>query len=443
MSDKIFSVLGQGQGQRGGGQQQQQRKQQLIGLIMSYTGKVPLTSNILQLEKTLQQAQRIHKLKEIIPLTQEDTIIYLISKGLNDDQIVKIGSNFTEEDINFMIACNPKVENKQIFLNSVIFHTVEKVKPILKNNKTKVQDLNKRTGLSRDDIIRLLKAGITDEEILEMGGGPKKKSKVTPPQQQVKTPLDGKILKYLQSKGMNAQQILRFGQNFNTYFPQEERQTTLQYLRKMDPSVHNIQDLIDILLKIRSEGFKVFKGFKEFIQTVRSISEITGKKPVDIVALLEKGIRAQEIIDQFSSSTDAGTSTPKSTFRSTSAQGRKQIQRETMNSIRQKHNIRVNDFPSDFNLQLQREIHGDSNRKAFSEYLADKPWQQEKDWKTKYKKYTGPYQLSKGIIQNGSLPLKYIFWEKYKRYKQGVGGGGGRQHQRSGGGGGGGKMGSE
>jgi len=69
-------------------------------------------------------------------------------------------------------------------------------------------------------------------------------------------------------------------------------------------------------------------------------------------------------------------------------------------------------LPPDFNLQLQKEIV--PHREAFSDWLSDKPWQQEKDWKTKYKKYTEPYQLSKGIIQNGSLPLKYIFWRKFK-----------------------------
>ena len=107
--DYLRDLLTSGQGGRGmqAQQQQQQDPDQLKGLIVSLGGRVPQTSNIQQLKKFLAQTKRIHKLKEIIPSMPEDTLTYLLSKGLNDEEVVEIGLSISEEDINFMVECVP------------------------------------------------------------------------------------------------------------------------------------------------------------------------------------------------------------------------------------------------------------------------------------------------------------------------------------------------
>ena len=73
--------------------QSDQQQQQLKARIFSLRGIIPQTSSIRQLNKILQHAQRIQKLKEIIPHIQEDTITYLLSLGLSDENIIEFGTN--------------------------------------------------------------------------------------------------------------------------------------------------------------------------------------------------------------------------------------------------------------------------------------------------------------------------------------------------------------
>ena len=103
---------------------------------------------------------------------------------------------------------------------------------------------------------------------------------------------------------MNAQSISRFGKALNTNFPKYEQEETLQFLRQMEPSIRTKQDFIDKLLAILPHQMETFK---EFIQTVRAISEKTQMKPEKIVTLLQMGKSPQEILRQSTSSTDRGT----------------------------------------------------------------------------------------------------------------------------------------
>ena len=157
--DYIRQLLPSGQGQGGGGMQTQQQQQQLKALIISLGGELPQTSNIHQLEQLLKKTQRIHNLKEIVPFMEVDTIRYLISKGLNDDQIVVIGMNFQEEDINLMIECVPAIKDKIFFLDNLVHHGVEAFRGTVIKNKNVVENLSKTTGFSRGAIIKLLKRG--------------------------------------------------------------------------------------------------------------------------------------------------------------------------------------------------------------------------------------------------------------------------------------------
>jgi hypothetical protein len=156
-----MQTQGQKKGQGGGGmqtqQQQQQDPDQLKGLIVSLGGRVPQTSNIRQLKKLLAQTQRIHKLREIIPSMPEDTLTYLLSKGLNDEEIIEIGLNITEEDINFMVECVPDLKNKRDFLDNLLYYSLVKFKQLIVTNKNLVDNLSKTTGFSRGAILKLLK----------------------------------------------------------------------------------------------------------------------------------------------------------------------------------------------------------------------------------------------------------------------------------------------
>ena len=140
--DYIRQLLPSGQGQGDGGMQTQQQQQQLKALIISLGG-VPQTSNIQQLKKLLKKTQRIHNLKKIIPSIQEDTITYLISKGLNDSQIEDIGKNFPEEDINFMVECVPVLKNKRDFLDNLLHHGVKAFIQLILKNKSVVETSQK------------------------------------------------------------------------------------------------------------------------------------------------------------------------------------------------------------------------------------------------------------------------------------------------------------
>lgn len=449
--DKLRELLSSGQGQsQGQGGQQQQLKALIISL-----GGVPQTSNIQQLKKLLAQTQRIHKLREIIPSMPEDTLTYLLSKGLNDEEVVEIGLNIPEKDINFMVECVPalinkqtlfdkliqggklipggvarlhelvvknrnvvdnlskttkfsrgaipkllkkgcnpddiviisyslqsfqgalasdklnhvtnyseedrikddtlhtlaekgltnyqiievalsftegdldfmvrsfpKIKDKQTLLNDIVKKiledgTIVKIKEALEKRKRDVKELSQTTGLSEDEIIQLFGAGKKKQVIQKMRGGqqqqPKKKRKLPPQQelQQLKTilqtqhiTLDDDTLKHLLRKGMNAQRILRFGKNFNKYFPKYEQEETLQFFRLMDPDLRTKQDYIDKLLTIPPHQMETFK---ELIQRVRDISERTQMTPEEIVKLLHIGKSPQEILRQFTSSTDRGT----------------------------------------------------------------------------------------------------------------------------------------
>ena len=115
--------------------------------------------------------------------------------------------------------------------------------------------------------------------------------------------LDDDTLKILVSKGMTPPIILKFGKEFNKYFPKAEQEKTLQFLQRMEPNIHTKQHYINKLLEI---GIENIGGFKEFIQIVQNISEVTGREPSNIILLLQSGLQPEEIIQKFTSSMDTG-----------------------------------------------------------------------------------------------------------------------------------------
>lgn len=167
----LRDLLSSGHG--GEGMQIGQQQQQLKARIFSLRGIIPQTSSIRQLNKILQQARHIHKLREIIPSIQEDTITYLLSEGLSDENIIEFGTKFSEQDIDFMVGVVPVLKDKKTFLGYVIRgggekQTVEALKQKLEKNKTVVNDLVRDSIFSRAMIINLLKKGNTPDQIIEV-----------------------------------------------------------------------------------------------------------------------------------------------------------------------------------------------------------------------------------------------------------------------------------
>ena len=304
LRDLLSSGQGQKKGQGGGGMQtqQQQDQDQLKGLIVSLGGRVPQTSNIQQLKKFLAQTQRIHKLREIIPSMPEDTLTYLLSKHLNDEEVVEIGLSISEEDINFMVECVPALKNKQTLFDKLIQGGklipggVARLNALVEINKNVADDLLKTTKFSRGAILKLIKKGNSPDKIVLLSKSlqsyrdllesePLNLVTLYSQEDRIK---DNTILTLIGS-GLNYYQIIEVALNFT--------ERDLDFMVRSFKNIHQKQTLLNDIAKRIRDGTLV--KIKDALETrkrdVKELSQTTGLSEDEIIQLFKDGKKKQDI----------------------------------------------------------------------------------------------------------------------------------------------------
>jgi hypothetical protein len=277
----LIDLLSSGHG--GEGMQSDQQQQQLKARIFSLRGIIPQTSSIRQLKKILQQAQHIQKLREIIPSIQEDTITYLLSEGLSDENIIEFGTKFSEQDIDFMVSVVPVLKDKKTFLLYLKRgrQIVEALKTKLETNKTVVNDLVRDTIFSRAVIINLLKRGNYPYEIQNLS-------------QQLRSfspdPInDETILFLILSEGLDNDEIIEVAKHFT--------EGDLDFMVRSFPRINDKQTLLEDIVKKLHAGTmgKIKDALETRKKDLKELSQTTGLHVDEIIKLYKAGKKKQDI----------------------------------------------------------------------------------------------------------------------------------------------------
>jgi hypothetical protein len=232
----------------------------------------------------------------------EDTLTYLLSKGLNDEEVVEIELNIPEEDINFMVECVPALKNKQTLFDKLIQGGklipggVARLNALVEINKNVADDLLKTTKFSRGAILKLIKKGNSPDKIVLLSKSlqsyrdllesePLNLVTLYSQEDRIK---DNTILTLIGS-GLNYYQIIEVALNFT--------ERDLDFMVRSFKNIHQKQTLLNDIAKRIRDGTLV--KIKDALETrkrdVKELSQTTGLSEDEIIQLFKDGKKKQDI----------------------------------------------------------------------------------------------------------------------------------------------------
>ena len=125
------------------------------------------------LQKQQQQQQQQQQLTSIIHSMgfNDDAISFLRSEGLDDHQIISFAyefeNTFTDEDIDFVIHFDPRINTKTYFIQVVFRNGIKSVKQTVDKNKAAVDKIHQETRIPRKHILKVLKLGVRIPETIK------------------------------------------------------------------------------------------------------------------------------------------------------------------------------------------------------------------------------------------------------------------------------------